>query len=361
MGSVAGSQRSQTVRRTSGSAEDAHGRRVVERRSMKAIAYEKYGPPEVLRLEEVEKPVPTGKQVLVKIVAASINAPDWRLMRATPFFARAHSGLFRPKFRILGCDVAGTVEETGPDAKQMRAGDHVFGDLASFGYGGFAEYVCVAEEALAHKPAGISFVTAAASPMTAMVALQGLRDHARLQPGQKLLVAGASGGVGTFAVQIGKLLGAEVTATCSTSKVEMIRSLGADHVFDYTKEDFTTSGLKYDVIYAVNGFRSIFDYRRALTPTGTYLMAGGDWPQIRQALLWGPLLSLFGPRGFAVSETKSSLKDLNYLGELLEAKKLNPVIDRHFPLSGVPDAIRYVEQGHARGKVIIDVISSATN
>ena len=183
---------------------------------MKAIVYEQYGPPDVLRLEEVDKPVPKGQQVLVKVCAVSVNAPDWRAMRANPFLLRAHSGLLRPRFRILGCDIAGTVEAAGPEAKQFRAGDDVFGDLARFGYGGFAEYVCPSEKALARKPAGISFEVAAASPMAGITALQGLRDHGRVRAGQKVLIAGASGGVGTFAVQIAKLLGAEVTALCST-------------------------------------------------------------------------------------------------------------------------------------------------
>jgi NADPH:quinone reductase-like Zn-dependent oxidoreductase len=325
---------------------------------MKAIVYERYGAPDVLRLEEVERPTPKGDQVLVKICAVSVNAPDWRLMRATPFLARMHSGLFRPKYPILGCDIAGTIEQAGPQAKQFCAGDEVFGDLARFGYGGFAEYVCTTEKALARKPPGITFEVAAASPMAGMTALQGLRDHAGVRPGHKVLIAGASGGVGTFAVQIAKLLGAEVTAVCSTGKVDMVRSLGADHVIDYTKEDFTKNGRRYDVIFAVNGFRSIWDYRRALVAEGTYLMAGGDWPQIRQALLFGPILSLFGSKKLGPSTTKASQKDLAYLGELLEAGKLTPVIDRRYPLGAVPDAIRYVEEGHARGKIIINVDES---
>jgi NADPH:quinone reductase-like Zn-dependent oxidoreductase len=322
---------------------------------MKAITYETYGSPDVLRLEEVEKPTPTGDQVLVKVRAVSVNAPDWRTMRADPFFIRATSGLMRPRFRILGCDIAGTIEAVGPQARQFRAGDDVFGDLAHFGYGGFGEYVCPAEKALARKPAGVSFEVAAASPMAGTTAIQGLRDHGRVQAGQKVLIVGASGGVGTFAVQIAKVLGAEVTAVCSSSKVDLVRSLGADRVIDYTKEDFLRDGQRFDLIFAVNGYRSIWDYRRALTPRGRYLMAGGDWPQIRQALLWGPLLSLFGPRKFGVVPAATTQKDLTYLGELLEAGKVKPVIDRRFPLSRVPDAIRYVEEGHAKGKVLIDV------
>lgn len=322
---------------------------------MKAIVYERYGSPDVLRLAEVDRPAPKRDEVLVKVCAVSINAPDWRLMLAMPFMIRAHSGWLRPKFPILGCDIAGVVEQAGPDAKRFRAGDEVFGDLAHFGYGGFAEYVSPTEKALARKPPGVAFEVAAASPMAGTTALQGLRDHARVAPGQKVLIAGASGGVGTFAVQVAKLLGAEVTAVCSTGKAETARALGADHVIDYTKEDFAEGGQRYDVIFAVNGFRSILDYRRALTPKGTYLGAGGDWPQIRQALLWGPLLSLLGPKKFKVSSAEANQVDLAYLGELLEAGKLKPVIDRRYPLSAVPDAIRYIEEGHARGKVVIDV------
>jgi NADPH:quinone reductase-like Zn-dependent oxidoreductase len=328
---------------------------------MKAIVYDRYGGPDGLRFEEVEKPPPKRDQVLVKICAVSVNAPDWRLMRATPFMARAHSGLLRPKYRILGCDIAGVIEEVGPEAKQFRVGDEVFGDLASFGYGGFAEYVSPAEKALAQKPPGITFEAAAACPMAGMTALQGLRDRAGVRPGHKVLIVGASGGVGTFAVQVARLLGAEVTAVCSTGKADLARSLGADHVIDYTQEDFAKNGQLYDVIFAVNGFRPIRVYQRALAAKGIYLMAGGDWPQIQQAMLWGPLLSVLGSKKLGVCPTQANQTDLTYLGELLEAGKLKPVIDRRFPLSAVADAIRYVEEGHARGKVIINVDPSCAS
>jgi NADPH:quinone reductase-like Zn-dependent oxidoreductase len=240
----------------------------------------------------------------------------------------------------------------------LAVGDEVFGDLASFGFGGFAEYCSATEQALVKKPANVPFGVAAATPMAGMTALQGLRDHGRVQPGQEVLVVGASGGVGTFAVQIAKFLGAKVTAICSTSKVDTAHSLGADRVIDYTREDFALGGERYDVIFAVNGFRPISVYRRALRPRGVYLMAGGDWPQIRQALLWGPILTLLGPQRLGASSMKASPKDLAFLAELLESGKLEPVIDRHYPLRAVPDAIRYVEEGHARGKVIIDVDAS---
>jgi NADPH:quinone reductase-like Zn-dependent oxidoreductase len=321
---------------------------------VKAIVYERYGPPDVLRVADVEKPEPKRDQVLIKIRAVSVNAPDWRLMRATPFLARANSGLFRPKFRTLGSDIAGTVEAMGPEAKQLRMGDEVFGDLSSFGFGGFAEFVCAPERALVRKPATVSFEVAAATPMAGLTALQGLRDRGGVRSGHKVLIFGASGGVGTFAVQIAKVLGAEVTAVCSTSKMDIARALGADRVIDYKREDFTQSGEHYDVIFAVNGFRSIWDYRRALAPNGVYLMAGGDWPQMRQGLVWGPLLSILGRQKLGPSITKASQEDLSFLGELLASGKLTPVIDRHYSLSAVPDAIRYVEEGHARGKIIVE-------
>lgn len=320
---------------------------------MKAILYNRYGGPEVLRFEEIQKPTPKGDQVLVKIRSVSINAPDWRLMRATLLVARLYSGLFKPRFPILGSDIAGVVEETGPEARQFRPGDDVFGDLARFGFGGFAEYVCVTEKALERKPSGLTFETAAASPMAGMTALLGLRDHGKVRPGHKVLIVGASGGVGTFAIQVAKLLGAEVTAVCRATKADLARSLGADAVIDYTKEDFAQSGQRYDVIFAVNGLRSIGDYRRSLAPNGVCLIVGGEWPQIRQALLWGPILSLFGNRKLRAFDMKAAPGDLANLGELLESGKLNPVIDRHYPLSAVPDAIRYVEEGHALGKVLI--------
>lgn len=325
---------------------------------MKAIVYQRYGAPDVLRFEEVERPTPKGDQILVKIRAVSVNAPDWRVLRATPVLARLHSGLLKPKYPILGCDIAGIVEEVGPEAKQFRVGDEVFGDLANFGFGGFAEYVCPTEKALAHKPAGITFEVAAASPMAGMTALQGLRDHGGVRRGHKVLIVGASGGVGTFAVQVAKHLGAEVAAVCSTDNVEMVRELGADHVIDYTREDFTKNGQLYDVIFAVNGFRSIWDYRSALAPNGTYLMAGGDWPQIQQAMLWGPLLSLLGSKKLRVSPMTPSHDNLVYVGQLLAAGTLTPVIERRYPLSAVPDAMRYYEQRHARGKLIINVGAS---
>ncbi len=324
---------------------------------MQAIVYDRYGPPEVLHLQEVATPEPRGDQVRIRIRRVSVNAPDWRLLRARPAMARLSAGLLRPHVHTLGSDVAGTVDALGDRATHFRVGDDVFGDLAQFGYGGFAEYVCVPERAVTRVPVGVSFDDAAATPMAGGTALRGLRDHARLRPGQKVLVAGASGGVGTFALQIAKRLGAHVTAVCSTGKCDLARRLGADRVLDYTKDDFAQGAERYDVVFAVNGYRPIRDYARVLALRGIYLMVGGEWPQIREALLTAPLRSLVGRRKFAASVSESTPADLALLGEWLADGRIAPVIDRHYPLREVPDAIRYVEQGHATGKVMIDVWS----
>lgn len=321
---------------------------------MKAIVYETYGPPEVLHLQEVEKPSPKDNEVLVRIHAASVNAADWRLMRADPFLVRFHAGLRKPtKFRILGVDIAGRVEAVGRNVSRFRLGAEVFGDVFASGLGGFAEYKCARENELVLKPANLSFAEAAAVPLAAVTALHGLRDKGHIQPGQKVLINGASGGVGTFAVQLAKYFGAEVTAVCSTGKVDLARALGADQVIDYMQEDFTKSGRQYDLILAVNGNRSIFDYKQALTPRGVYVMAGGNTGQLFQALLLGPLISLVGKQKMAALTSTPNQKDLLFIKELLESAKIKPVIDRRYPLSEVPEAIRYIEEGHARGKVVI--------
>ncbi len=323
---------------------------------MKAIVYTKYGPPDVLEFKEVEKPAPKAHEVLVKIHAASLNAYDWRLMRADPFLVRISGmGLLHPKKNILGVDIAGQVEAVGSNVQQFRPGDEVYGDLSVCGNGGFAEYVCAIESAVVLKPTNLTFAQAAAVPMGAITALQGLRDQGRVQPGQKVLVHGASGGVGTFAVQIAKVLGAEVTGVCSTGKVEMVRGLGADHVIDYTQEDFTKNGQLYDVILAVNGYRSMGEYQRALSPKGTYVMVGGSGAQLFQAVVLGPVYSMFGGKKMGALTTISNQKDLGFLKELLEAGKIVPVIDRCYPLRELPDAMRYLEEGHARGKIVISV------
>ena len=323
---------------------------------MRAIVYKSYGPSDVLQLKDVEKPTPKDNEVLVRVYAASVNAADWRMMRADPFLVRLYAGFLKPtKFQTLGADIAGRVVAVGKSVRQFHPGDEVFGDVFASGFGGFAEYKCANESELVMKPANISFEEAAAVPLAALTALQGLRDKGQIQPGQRVLINGASGGVGTFAVQLAKYFGAEVTAVCSTGKVELARSLGADHVIDYTREDFTRSGQRYELIFAANGNRSIFDYRRVLTSKGAYVMAGGNTGQLFQVLLLGPLISLFGKQRMGSLTSTPNQKDLQFMKELLESGKIKPVIDRRYPLSEVPEAIRYVEEGHAKGKVVIVV------
>ncbi len=323
---------------------------------MKAIVYHKYGSPDVLRLEEVQKPTPKNDEVLVKVDAASANAADWRPLRADPLLVRLMGGgLLKPKHKILGADISGQVEAVGRNVRQFQPGDDVFGDLFECGMGGFAEYVCGRENALVLKPANVSFEEAAAIPLAGGTALRGLRDKGQIQPGQKVLINGASGGVGTFAVQIAKSFGAEVTAVCSTRNLDMGRSIGADHIIDYTQEDFTRIGQTYDLILAANGYHSIFDYKRALSPKGIYVTTGGSMAQMFQAMLLGPLISKAGSKKMGNLSSKPNQKDLVFMKELLEAGKVVPVIDKRYPLSEVPEALRYLEEGHARGKVVITV------
>jgi len=319
---------------------------------MKAIVYHNYGSPEVLKCEEIEKPAVGDHEVLIKVRAASVNPLDWRLMRGKPVFVRLMiGGLRKPKLTRPGVDVAGQVEAVGRSVTQFKPGDEVFGGCR----GAFAEYACAIEDRLALKPANLSFEDAAAVPVAAISALQGLRDKGRIQRGQKVLVDGASGGVGTFAVQIAKSFGAEVTAVCSTRNVDSARSIGADHVIDYTREDFTQSGQRYDLILAANAYHSIFDYRRALSQDGIYVMAGGGGVQILQAMLLGPLLSLMGSRKMRFFMANINKEDLVLLKDFLEAGEIVPVIDRRYPLSDVAEALRYLEEGHAQGKVVITV------
>lgn len=322
---------------------------------MEAIVYHSYGSPDVLKLEEVQKPAPQDDQVLVKVLAASAAAGDWHLLRADPFLTRFMYGLLKPKHTILGSDVAGRVEAVGRNVTQFQPGDEVFGDLSRCGFGAFAEYVCAPEDALALKPANLTFEQAAAVPVSAVTALQGLRDQGQIQPGQKVLINGASGGVGTFAVQIAKSFGTEVTAVCSTGKMAMVRSLGADHVIDYTQEDFTQNGERYDLILAANGYHPISAYQRALRPQGRYVMTGGSTAQMFQAMLLGPWLSRNSRQNMGNMLAKPNQKDLIFMKELIEAGKVTPVIDRRFPLPEVADAIRYLEAGHANGKVVITI------
>jgi NADPH:quinone reductase-like Zn-dependent oxidoreductase len=317
---------------------------------MKAIVYTQYGPPDVLQFKEVAIPTPADNQVLVKICAASVNPLDSGVMRGTGRLTG--TGLLKPRQKALGSDFAGRVEAVGRHVKQYQAGDEVFGGNI-WGGGGFAEYVCAVEDRLARKPANISFEQAAAVPVAAITALQGLRNKGRIQRGHKVLVDGASGGVGTFAVQIAKSFGTEVTAVCSTRNVDAARSIGADHVIDYTREDFTQSGRRYDLIMAANAYHSIFDYRRALTQNGIYVWSGG---RVRfQVMLLGPLLSLIGRKKIRFFLAKLNKTDLGLLADLLESGKVVPIIDRRYPLRETAEAVRYLEQGHARGKVVITV------
>lgn len=322
---------------------------------MKAIVYHKYGPPDVLQLIEIEKPIPKDKQVLVKVHAASLNYGNLVLLKGEPFLARLAFGLTKPKYPIPGGDIAGRIEAVGKDVKQFQPGDEVFGDLSSCGWGGFAEYVTVPESALALKPANLSFEEAAAVPMAAVTALQAIRDKGKIRSGQKVLINGASGGVGTFAVQIAKSFGAEVTAVCSTRNVNNARVIGADHAIDYTRDDFTKRTQRYDLILGVNGSKPISAYKRTLHPNGIFVHVGGSGAQMFQTMLLGPWISLTGSRKMSSFLQRQNQKDLVFMKELLESGKVKPVIDRSYKLSEVPEAFRYFEEGHAQGKVVISV------
>lgn len=321
-------------------------------RAMRAIVRHEYGPPDVLKCEELEKPAAGDDDVLVRVRAASVNPADWHVLRADPFVIRLMGdGFWKPKNKILGIDIAGQVEAVGRNVKQFQPGDDVLGTSQS---GAFAEYVCVTEDRLLPKPNRITYEEAAAAPVAAITALQGLRDKGRIKPGQKVLINGASGGVGTFAVQIAKAFDAEVTAVCSTRNLDLVRSIGADHVIDYTREDVTRNGQRYDLIFDAAAYRSFLDYRSALSPRGTYVLIGGSVARLFQVLFLGPLISVAGKKmGFMFA--RMNPKDLAFSMELLEAGKVVPVIDRRYPLSEVAEALRYLEKGHARGKVIVTV------
>ena len=321
---------------------------------MQAILFPKYGSPDVLQFTEVEKPTPNENQVLIKVHAAATNPLDWHRMRGEPFLARLGEGLLKPKNPKLGADIAGRVEAIGSNVTEFEPGDEVFGSIWA---GGFAEYVCAREKYFALKPGNLSFEEAAAAPVVAFTALQGLRDTGQIQAGQKVLVNGASGGVGTFAVQIAKFYGAEVTGVCSTRNLDMVRSIGADHVIDYTREDFTRNGQRYDLIYDVIGNRSTSDYRRALKPQGKCVIAGfTSFSRLLEQLIVGRLTSRAGGKQVVfMGIAKVNKQDLLFIKELLETGKVVPVIDTSYPLSETAEALRYLEKGHARGKVIITV------
>ena len=334
---------------------------------MKAIVHTTYGTPEVLQLKEIEKPTPKEDEALVKAHASSLNAAEFEILRGN--WSACFTGPLRPKHKILGTDIAGRIEAVGSNVTQFEPGDEVWGDLSfPLHCGAFAEYVCVPEHALRLKPTGMTFKEAAAVPAAGVVALQNLRgvgstsrsfllsDKGEIQPGQKVLINGAGGGAGTFAVQITKSRGAEVTGVDSAAKLDMLRAIGADHVIDYTQEDFTKNGQRYDLILDVVASRSIFDYRRALSPTGVFVCVGGSLTTILQAFLLGPLLSRNGSRKMGIVMWKpNNQEDLSILEALIAASKVTPVIDKCYPLSEVPEALRYLEAGHAQGKVVIRV------
>ena len=323
---------------------------------MKAVVFTEYGPPEVLQLREVQTPAAKDDEVLVEVHAAAVNYGDWALLRGKPFAVRLMTGgLLKPKNPILGADIAGRVAAVGPNVTQFQPGDEVFGDISAAGFGGFAEYVAVSQNPLALKPTNSSFEQAAAVPMSGVVALQGLRDKGGIQAGQKVLIVGASGGNGTFAVQIAKSFGAEVTGVCSTRNVDLVRSIGADHVINYTQEDFTQSEQRYDLILTTGGYRPILDYRRALSPGGTYVMVGGAMAQVYEAMILGPFLSMGGNQRMVNLSAMPHQEDLASVKDLIEGGQVTPVIDRRYPLSEVADALRYYGEGHSRGKVVITV------
>jgi 2-desacetyl-2-hydroxyethyl bacteriochlorophyllide A dehydrogenase len=316
---------------------------------MKAFVYERYGPPERLRMAEVDAPVPTADQVLVKVLAASVNAADWHVLRGRPLFSRATLGLWRPKHRILGVDIAGRVEAVGPGVTRFQAGDEVYANLLDHGFGGFADYVAAPVGATAVKPANLSFEEAAAVPMAAVTALQGLRRHGELQAAQQVLINGATGGVGSFAVQLAKAAGAEVTAVTSTRNLELVRSLGADHVLDYTTTDFADGGRRYDRVLDTVGNRSVADLRRALAEEGKAAVTG--FTSVPKLLA----VSLRGGKDVVQVQAHVTTEDLERLGELVEAGRLRPQVERRYRFAELPAAIAYLEHGRARGKVVVEV------
>lgn len=325
---------------------------------MKAIVCDTYGPPdEVLQLTEIDKPTIGDNDILVRVHATSVNPADWHIARGEPYIARLALGLRAPKYRILGCDVAGQIEATGAKVTAVQPGDEVFGSPFDRGFGAFAEYVRVPEQALALKPSNLSFDQAATVPLAASTALQALRDHGRTKPGTKVLIIGASGGVGTFAVQIAKYYDAEVTGVCSATNIDLVRSLGADHVIDYTQQDFAHNGQRYDLVLQLAGLLTVSDYRRILTPNGTLLMLAGDskgrWIGPVGRVIRALMLSPFVSQKLANFTVKPNSEDLQLLRKLIEAGDVTPVIDRTYPLNEIPDAIQYLEEGHTRGKNVV--------
>lgn len=320
---------------------------------MKAAVYYKYGLPDELHLEEVEKPTPKADEVLVKVHVASVNSWDWDLVTGKPRIYRLMFGLLKPKYPIIGSDIAGTVDAVGENVRQLKPGDEVFGDISGGGFGAFAEYACAREDMMAIKPAGMTFEDAAATPQAAVLALQGLRYKGRIEPGQKVLINGAGGGVGTFAIQMAKLWGAEVTAVDHTSKLDLLKSVGADYVIDYTKDDFTNNGQTYDLILDVVSNRSVSDYKRSLSSEGTGVIVGGAVASILQTAFLGSWL--VKPKKTGLLMHKPNTKDLQEIAALYEAGKVKPVIDKVYPLSQTAEAVRHLGEGRARGKVVVVV------
>lgn len=326
---------------------------------MKAIVHEKYGPPDVLRLEKVPKPVPAHDEVLVEIHASAVNSGDWRSVQGKPVLIRLQAGIFKPNKRMIGADMAGRVIEVGASVTQFKVGDEVFGDLSSCGYGAFAEFVAVPESAIYFKPKNLSFLEAAAVPETGAVALYSLVEMGHVQPGQRVLVVGSSGGIGTFAVQIAKAYGAVVTAVCSMRNIELVRSLGADHVIDYTRMDFTNTGEQWDLIVASAGYHSPKEFKQALSPTGTCVVAGGDLKQLFQMMLAGKRRSEPEGRTLTYLSHHPVKDELVTLAALVEEGKLKPVINSVYPLVQVPEAIAEYGKGKSRGKIVIEIRSEA--
>ena len=320
---------------------------------MKAVVYYRYGSPDVLQIQEVPKPVPTEEEILVKVHAVSLNRSDWEGLIGKPFYARM-GGLFKPGQHILGSDIAGRVEQVGSKNSQFRLGDEVFGEMADY-HGGFAEYVCTRGNAWALKPPGLTFVQAAAIPQAGVIALQGIHHEGKVQPGQQVLINGGGGGAGMFAIQLAKLQGAEVTGVDNTEKLDFMRSLGADHVIDYTRSDFTKSGEQYDLILDLIAYRSAFAYARALKPSGKYFAVGGNVSTLLQILLFGSSIRKRTNRNVGILAVRRTREDLLAITALCESGKIFPAIDRRYPLREVPAALRYLGEGHARGKIVITV------
>ena len=318
---------------------------------MKAVVRTKYGSTDVLQVQEVEKPTPTDDEVLIKLQAVSLNRSDWEGLIGEPLYARI-GGIRKPRHQVLGSDIAGRVELVGKNITRFKPGDEVFGDIL-WRMGGFAEYVCAREKSLALKPAGISFEEVSTVPQAGVIALQGLRDKGQVQPGQKVLINGAGGGTGMFAIQLARLYGAEVTGVDNTEKLDFMRSIGADHVIDYTREDFTRNGKQYDFILDLIAHRSVFAYKRALEPNGSYYAVGGSVATMFQIMLLGPLIRRATGKKIRYLIAQSNLKDMAHITELIEAGKIVPVIDKRYLLSEVPEALRYLGEGHAKGKIVI--------